>query len=149
MAAFIQIREGLFSDRRVGALACPPTRQSMGVAQALTPVGVLVSPGTSGSNVVVPADAAAVALLLGAVVYNPAEELDASDQYAIGDVLPVLEEGEIYLTADTACTKGAAAFVVHTTGHVRNDVTGATQSARVIFDETLAAPGVVRCKIRA
>lgn len=71
-------------------------------------------------------------------------------------LISVLEEGEVYMLCESDCTKGNAAFVRHTAnglltniGAVRKDgdTNTAVEYVGIIFDETLAAGGIVRVKV--
>jgi hypothetical protein len=76
-------------------------------------------------------------------------------EFKVGESIPVLRSGYVYVYCETACVKGVAPFVRFTTnttliaGDVRNDAdtARAVQHPTAKFDQTLSAAGLVRIKL--
>lgn len=73
----------------------------------------------------------------------PVTEDRAADTFAPGDTLPIKERGKIWVTCATAAAKNAQVYVT-AAGAVTATSSGNTAATGWKFDDTLAAPGIVR-----
>lgn len=67
----------------------------------------------------------------------------AADVYAPGDTLPVKNRGKIWVTSSIAVAKDDPVYVT-SAGVITNVSTSNTAAAGWVFDDTIAAAGVVR-----
>jgi len=67
-----------------------------------------------------------------------------ADNYAPGDTIAIKERGKVWVNCSTAATAGAQVYVVTTTGVITNSSSSATAATGWFFEDTLAAPGLVR-----
>lgn len=73
----------------------------------------------------------------------PVTEDRAADTFAPGDTIPIKERGKIWVTCATAAAKNAQVYVT-SAGAVTATSSGNTAATGWKFDDTLAAPGIVR-----
>ncbi len=66
-----------------------------------------------------------------------------ADTFAPGDTLPVKERGKIWVTSASAAANGEAVYVT-SGGDVTHTSGGNTAATGWVFDDTIAAPGIVR-----
>lgn len=66
-----------------------------------------------------------------------------ADTFAPGDTIPVKERGKIWVDSATAANDGQQVYVT-SGGAVSNSSGGNTAATGWFFDDTIAAPGVVR-----
>ena len=132
-----------------------PSRTEAGFASAALAFGRIVAwaTGTSDRTLKLPAAATDVtAQVAGVVRQQVAKEADATG-YAEKEDVPVLKQGVIYVTSETATTKGGSVHVRYAgtgnKGEVRNAAvaseTDVLPGAR--FEETISAAGVVAISI--
>lgn len=68
----------------------------------------------------------------------------AADTYAPGDTIPIKERGKIWVTCTTTCADGEQVYIT-SAGAVSNSSGGGNTAATGwFFEDTLAAPGIVR-----
>jgi len=67
----------------------------------------------------------------------------AADTYAPGDTLPIKNRGKIWVTSTTAAAKDDPVYVT-AAGAITNVATGNTAASGWVFDDTIAAAGLVR-----
>jgi len=106
-----------------------------------------------------PTSAAELARIVGLSVTRASRAAGGAggEHYGDNEPLQAMERGTMYVTSETACTAGDKCFVRHgvvstpagVLGSVRNDVdtADAVQIEGLVFDETLAATGVVRVRV--
>jgi len=117
-------------------------------AEVVIPAGRACCPGTTSGQLKLPTSAAEVLKCLGVSVRMPLKSESGTD-FAIGDAVLYLEEGEIWVQVEAAVTDGQQALVRHTVnggnnvlGRFRGDAdTGAAVIGACRFTSTQATPG--------
>lgn len=75
-------------------------------------------------------------------------DVDPADGFALGDNVPVLNEGQIWVYASGACTAGSAVEFVAATGGFQDADAGDTlPDDQFVFDSDAPAGGVVRLQV--
>lgn len=67
-----------------------------------------------------------------------------ADVYAPGDTVAIKERGKLWVTCSTVAADGAQVYVVTATGVITNSASSSTAATGWFFEDTLAAPGLVR-----
>ncbi len=74
----------------------------------------------------------------------PVTAARAADTYIAGDNVPVKERGKIWVTSTTAANKDQPVYIIAASGAVTNVVGANIQATGWVFDDTIAAAGLVR-----
>jgi hypothetical protein len=92
------------------------------------------------------ADLTVDATLLGFAIARkglPVTSVRAADTYAPGDNVPIKNRGKIWVTSGTVATKNQQVYIT-SGGAISNSSGGNTAATGWFFDDTIAAPGIVR-----
>ena len=95
---------------RAGIPAEPVRPRAGVVADVVITPGVLVVPGANDNSVKLPTSAAEVLKGMGIALLLQLRK-EQSDDYAVGDAVSYVDEGEIWVAVEGAVTRGNQAYV--------------------------------------
>lgn len=148
------VAETISTTHYEGSPAEPVSELRSGrTAEVVIPAGRLVVPGTTDKQLKLPTSAAEVATAYGVSVLMPLKS-EVSTDFAIGEAVLYLEDGEMWVYSETAVTDGQPALARHTAnggntvlGRFRMGAdTGAAAVPSARFRGTTAAPGLAKVK---
>ncbi len=90
---------------------------------------------------------AASALFRGITTLDLTKDFGTADTFAIGDNVPIMTKGVIWVTASVAVAIGDSAYYVPATGVITNVSTSNTAIPNAFFDSATSGSGLARLRI--